>query len=311
MKDSYFKNKPKLFILLISIAVVSILIRLLVNYNFDKTALLYIGIPFLVSLILIKIRNPNTSSSWKKLYINRLIDAFIIMFGSSIVLFEGFVCVVMFIPIYLIILLLMFLTEAFRQRAKKKGRGSLSVHILPLIIVISAFEGVNPEISFDRDETVTVSRVVQRSITDIKQNLVKPMNLQKSRPWFLTLFPMPYDIKAGSLEAGDIHEINFKYYRWFVTNLHEGRMLLEISQVSDNRIKTTFLEDTSYIAKYVSLKGTEIQLDKVDDAHTRITLIINYKRELDPYWYFSPIERYGISKTASFLITEVIARETL
>lgn len=311
MKNAVFKNKTKLFFILISIAIVSILIRLLIEYKFDKTALLYVGIPFLVSLILIKIRKPDNILSLRKQYINRLIDAFIIMLGSSVVLFEGFVCVAMFIPIYLIIILIMFLIEAFRERAKKKGRSSLNFHIFPLIIVISAFEGVNQEISYDRNESVTVSRVVQRSIPDIKQNLVKPMNLQKSRPWFLALFPMPYDIKAGSLVPGDVHEINFKYYRWFVTNVHEGRMLLEISEVDNNRIKTTFLADTSYISKYMDLKGTEILLDKIDDTHTRITLIISYNRELDPYWYFSPLERYGISKTANFLITEVIARETI
>lgn len=232
------------------------------------------------------------------------------MLGSSVVLFEGFVCVVMFMPIYLFVILIIFLLDANNRRNKKRDRGALSIHVLPLLIVVSAFEGVSPEVSFDRNEQVSVTRVVQSNITSIKQNLVQPMDLQKKRPWFLTLFPMPHEIKAGSLTAGDVHEIHFKYYRWFFTNLHEGRMLLEISEVGDSHIKTTFREDSSYIANYLHLKGTEIQLDKIDDQHTRVTLTISFKRILDPYWYFSPIERYGIAKTADFIISEVMARET-
>jgi hypothetical protein len=85
--------------------------------------------------------------------------------------------------------------------------------------------------------------------------------------------------------------------------------LLKISQVEHNRIKTTFLEDTSYFSNYLRLKGTEILLDEIDSNNTRVTLRIDFERTLDPYWYFSPVSRYGVRKTAEFLITEVIAHE--
>ena len=309
MKNKYFRNKSRLVFILIMIAVSSILVRLLIEYRFDNSALLYVGIPFLIALSLIQIRDPAEPRHWKKRYLNQLIDAFIIMLGSSVLLFEGFVCVVMFMPIYLIIILVMFVINVMRERSKKQEPGTLSIHVLPLLIVVSAVEGTSPVVSFDRDEQVSVTRVVNKSIAEIKHNLMQPMNLQKNRQWFLTLFPMPYDIKAGTLSPGEVHEIHFKYYRWFFSNLHTGRMLLEISEVGANHIKTTFLDDTSYIANYLQLKGTEIQLKKITDKSTHITLSINFKRKLDPYWYFSPIERYGISKTADYLITEVIARE--
>lgn len=309
MKNEYFQYKPRLIFLMLMIAVCSIWVRLLVEYSFDNSALLYVGIPFFISLLLILIRDPVESTHWKKRYLNRLIDAFIIMLGSSVILFEGFVCVVMYMPIYLIIILVTFLLDSMRERAKKQGNSTLSAHVLPLLIVISAFEGVSPELSFNRIEQVSVSRVVHNTIPGIKHNLTQPMDLNKTRHWILSLFPMPHSIKAGSLSTGDVHEIHFKYYRWFFTNLHQGRMLLEISKVEENRIKTTFIEDSSYIANYIKLKGTEIRLEKVDKQHTRIILTIDFERKLDPYWYFSPIERYGISKIADFLISEVIARD--
>jgi len=309
MNSKYFRNKPKLITILIIIACFTVGVRLLISFNYATSALLYIGIPFLVSLILIMVRDPREPETWQKYYLNRVIDAMIIMFGSSVILFEGYLCVMMFLPIYLSVITVMFLFKSYFEYAKKKGKGTLGMHILPLIIVVSAFEGITPELSYNRDEQVTITRVVNKNIAAIKNNLIKPIDLQSNSPWFLTLFPMPSVINAETLMPGDVHEIHFDYYRWYFTNLHQGRMLLEITEVESNKIKTTFLDDTSYIASYLDLKGTEITLDKVDESHTRITLTINYKRKLDPYWYFAPVERYGITKTAEFLITEVIARE--
>ena len=309
MKNRYFKHKPRMILILITIAIASLGVRALFEYDFHESALLYVGVPFAIALLLILVRSPADEISLSRMHLNKLIDAFIIMLGSSVVLFEGFVCVAMFMPIYLIVLLLVMIADYFSQRARAKGRGSLSMHVFPLVIAFSAFEGVGPQLSLDRNEQVSVTRVVQASIADIKNNLQQPMDLQTSRPWFLHLFPMPYDIKAGTLSVGDVHEIHFRYYRWFVTNVHEGHMSLEISQVERNRIQTRFLEDTSYFSNYLRLKGTEILLDEIDPKNTRVTLRIDFERTLDPYWYFSPVSRYGVRKTAEFLITEVIAHE--
>lgn len=309
MKDRYFRNKPRIIFLLLMIAAGSLTVRVLISYRFHESALLYVGVPFLIALALVWLRDPVEDVSRRKRYVNRLIDAFIIMFGSSVVLFEGFLCVAMFIPIYLVVILIMFLFELWRERAKQSNRGTLGVYVVPLVIFMSAFEGVAPQVSFDRHEQVRASRIVQADIATIKRNLKMPIELQKSRPWFLYLFPMPYAIRAGTLRPGDVHEIYFRYYRWFVTNVHEGRMLLEISEVTDNRIRTTFLQDTSYISHYLHLQGTEITLEEIDKEHTRVTLQINFERTLDPYWYFGPVERYGVKKTAEFLIAEVVARE--
>lgn len=309
MQNRYFNHKSRVLFILMMIACASIGVRALFKYDFHQSALLYIGVPFVIALVLVLLRSPSGNISWKREYLNRLIDAFIIMLGSSVVLFEGFVCVVMFMPIYLVVMLLVFGSDYLTRRAKSKKHGMLSVHIFPLLILLSAVEGVTPKLSFHRNEQVNVTRIVPISITDIKANLLQPMNLQTARPWFLYLFPMPYAIKAGTLSVGDKHELKFRYYRWFVTNVHEGNMLLELSSVEDNYIKTTFVKDTSYISNYLKLKGTEIVMDKIDDNHTRVTLSVQYERTLDPYWYFSPITRYGVTKTAEFLIAEVIAHE--
>ena len=310
MKDSIFRQRGKFIFLLVMIGLASLGVRLLMGYDFHHSALLYVGIPFVIALVLILVR-PVGEVSWKKRYLIRLIDAFIIMFGSSVVLFEGFVCVAMFIPIYLAVMLIMFLSELIRDHLKQKRGTTFSFYLVPLLLLVSSFEGVLPQWSFERHETVSVTRVVPVGLADIKHNLQQPIHLPSSRPWFLRLFPMPYAIEAGSLQAGDVHKIHFRYYRWFVTNMHEGAMQLKIVTVNDHHIKTAFIEDTSYIANYLHLKGTEIDLHELGKNQTRVTLRFDYERTLDPYWYFAPVTRYGIRKTAEFLIKEVIAHESI
>lgn len=308
MATGIYHYRGRLIFLMIMIALASVGVRALIGYHFHQSALLYIGVPYLIALSLILFR-PVGEFSWKKRYLIRLMDAFIIMFGSSVVLFEGFVCVAMFIPIYLVVMLIMFISEWLHKHIKQKRGASFGIQLLPLLMLFSAFEGVTPQWSFERNEQVSVIRIVPMSVARIKHNLKQPMDLQTSRPWFLHLFPMPYAIEAGTLKSGDVHKIHFRYYRWFVTNLHEGNMLLQLTEVNYNYIKTTFIQDTSYFSNYLNLKGTEIFLEEINRNRTRVTLRIEYERTLDPYWYFGPVSRYGVTKSAEFLMKEVIAHE--
>ena len=110
------------------------------------------------------------------------------------------------------------------------------------------------------------------------------------------LFPMPYDIAANSLKVGDVHKVDFRYYRWFVTNVHEGSMQLVLSEVNDNYIRARFVSDTSYIANYIQLRGSEIVLEPLTTGKTKVTIRIQYHRFLDPVWYFGPLQEYAIGE---------------
>lgn len=288
------------------IGIVSVLIRLLMKYDFDRSALLYVGIPFLIAVALLFIERPSSSANWKRRYLIIVVLSLVIMLGSSVILFEGFVCVVMFMPIYFFIVLLMFLFEWLKRYRHKKHQGKNYAHLLPVLILLSAFEGVIPQYSFEREYQVVSEKVISASVDQIKEKLTQPITLNKERHWLLSLFPMPYDIDAETLNAGDVHTVHFRYHRWLVTNTHEGNMKLEISQVEDNFIRTRFVEDTSYIANYLKLHGTEIHLQPINDKQTRVTLTIKYHRFLDPVWYFGPLQEFAVGKSAEFLLEEVI-----
>jgi len=297
---SILKSRP--IIILFTVAIASVLIHVLLRSKIPGSALLYVGVPFLISIALIiftsKIENP----TWKQKFTNHIRDAFIVMMASSIILFEGFVCVLMFMPIYFGIVFLVFIVAAIDHRHKSK----MNMHILPVIVIFLSLEGVHPSLSFERYNEVSSTKIVNSSIEEIKYNLIQPVKLEDDRAWFLDLFPMPYQVDNNSLKVDSIHTIRYRYHRWFVTNTHEGETLLKISKVGSNTIRTEFIKDTSYISHYMKLHGTEIKLNPVDSNNTEVTLIIKYDRLLDPVWYFGPLQKYAIEKTADYMISKMM-----
>ncbi|NRB38075.1 MAG: hypothetical protein HRU20_06355 [Pseudomonadales bacterium] len=302
-------DKRQWLVLILLIAGFSLGVRLLSHYHFETTALLYVGMPMGIAVTLILFTGDSASVNWKLRYWNHLRAATIVMLGSSVILFEGFLCVLMFLPIYFTVVLFIFLVECIYRALKKDNKATLPVHILPLLLLASSMEGTLPQLSFPRFNEVSYSKVVDADIQQIKLNLQKPINLGEDMPAFLSLFPMPYAVEAETLKAGDIHRSYFRYHRWFVTNTHEGYMDIKLVEVGDRHIRTEVVADTSYLSNYLTLHGTLIELEPLADNKTRVTLKVSYKRKLDPAWYFGPLERFAVKQTAGYLIDKVIARK--
>ncbi|MFK7885566.1 MAG: hypothetical protein AB8G16_01765, partial [Gammaproteobacteria bacterium] len=126
--------------LLLIIGVASIVVRLLFDYRFHTSALLYIGVPYLVSVLIALLRPKESYKSLLHEYRDDVLKSLMVMLGSSILLFEGFVCVAFFLPILLLIQTAAFLIRWARQSAKKR-RGSTFVSLVPVLIVLLSLEG--------------------------------------------------------------------------------------------------------------------------------------------------------------------------
>jgi len=296
--------------LLFLIGVFSLLIRYLLDSQWGNAALLYVAVPFLVSFALFRFTGRPKKGTVFRRFLAHMRDATIIMLATSAILFEGFICVLMFMPIYYAVVCIYFAAEAFEARYKaRKDRSRLRASVVPVLIAFLSIEGLTPSTSFERENTVTRTMVINGSIDAIKANIAAPIDLPPRRNWFLSIFPNPVEVKAGSLEAGDVHTLKFVYKRWFYTNVHEGDFHLRIDEVSDRHIRTSVQKNTSYLAKYLRLKGTEIKFIPVGETQTRVELSLHYDRLLDPAWYFGPMQRYAIEESGDYLLETVIARD--
>ena len=282
--------------------------RLLVHYQSHTSALLYIGFPFVVAIAITVFTGELDKTRWINRYRRYTKFSLIVLLASSIALFEGFLCVSMFMPVYFCVVFTVFLLEYFYRWVVGRKRSTLPLHIFPLVIVASSFEGFTPALSFDRYTQVSVTKTISADIEQIKENLKAPISLGDDMPRFLALFPMPYQVQAETLQEGDIHRSDFRYHRWFFTNTHEGHLSIKLAEIGENFIRTEVVEDTSYLANYLTLHGTLIELEALVEGGTQVTLTVSYDRKLDPAWYFAPLERFGVKQTAGYLIDKVIQR---
>ena len=288
------------------IVVASIAIHLILRSDIDGSAVLYVGIPTIIAGLLLLTDRGQPSTNWKVRTLRLVKYSLIVMLASSAVLFEGFLCVVMFMPIYFGIILIIFLVRLAYEHSRSRNR--MHFHVVPLLLLVTALEGTHPDLSFNRYNEVSRSKVVNLSIGQIKQNLIKPVELDQSRHWFLALFPMPYQFEARSLTEGEVHTIHYRYHRWFVTNTHEGFTKMEVAEASDQRIRMKVLEDTSYTSNYINALGTEINLKPITAGSTEVPLTIKYERLLDPAWYFDPLQRYASGLLGEYLIGVMIEK---
>lgn len=294
--------------LLVIAGIASILIQQLGRHGLDNSALLYLAVPYSVAVLITLLRPYGKPDKWWERYISHSVSALVVFLMSSVVLFEGFICVLFFMPIYFIGVTLAFIAHGcvVAYDARKRKTYSLAI---PLLVAVLSVEGTSDVTSFDRQATATATAVTELASAELLENLATPFELPESSDWMLGLFPMPHTIEAGSLQAGDIHRVHTRYRRWFVTNTHEGVIELRIDSVSPERVAVSFVNDTSYLSTYVRLIGSEFRFTIDEHGLTNVSLTIRYERRLDPAWYFQPMQSYAMETMAAHLIEEVLIRD--
>ena len=294
-----------LFTLVIFIGVFVLCTRFLILADKFHTGLLYIAIPFALSLALYYLTPFTDGTTWKKRFWNNLRTTMIIMFAASLILMEGYVCMVMFLPIFFFITFVAFISCYIWHRCKKD---SINAYALPIIVMLLSLEGVTDATTLNRYNEVIYTQMIEADVDTIRKTISQPIKLEGDRHWILSIFPMPNYIGTVSLNEGVIRQYNFVYHRWFVTNTHRGSLNVKFSEVSDNHIKTT-IEDSSYIANYMRLHGTEFSFEPISDTQTKVTLTITFDRILDPIWYFEPLERFAVKKGAEYFVNEILGKQ--
>ena len=308
LQDRFGQKRIIMLGVLIIAGLGSLAIQLLIRSDYDRTALLYLAVPYSVAVLITLLRPYRQNDKWWEGFISHSVTALVVFLASSVVLFEGFLCVLFFMPIYFLGVTLAFIASWIAV-ARDAHRSKTYATAIPLLVAFLSLEGTSEITTFDRHNTATATATTTLSPQALLQNLAMPFELPSSDDWMLGLFPMPHRIEAGSLEVGDIHRVHTRYHRWFVTNTHEGEIELRIDSITPERVTTSFIRDTSFFSSYVRLIGTEFQFATDENGLTHVSLTVSYERRLDPAWYFQPIQQYAMKSMAAHLIEEVLIRD--
>jgi hypothetical protein len=307
--------KPRWIFVLLLIGAAALVIRGLLDSRFGHGTLLYIAVPYVLSVALFLVTRPSEQKSVRYRFWNHMRLATIIFLATSALLFEGFLCVLMFMPIYYFFVIIAFLVAWRREKREQNAMSSAAIsdvfrsHAVTAVVVVLIAEGLVPMTTVPRHQQATFVTTSRLDIATLKQNMAQPIHFSPDRHWFLKLFPLPDEVQAGSLKAGDVHRLHFTYRKWFFTNFHKGELLLRISEVSAQRVRTEIIKNDSYLSHYMKIDGTEINFTPLASGGTHIALTVKYQRLLDPVWYFGPMQHLAAKQSARYFLENIIVRQ--
>ena len=294
---------PLLFVIAASAAT----IRLLLDSNFGQGTLLYVAVPFALSIALYyMVPTIERSGVWWR-YFNHIRLATVVFLATSLLLMEGFICMLMFMPIYYFFVTIGYV---FSWLAERDQQSKLKAAAIPVLTLVLVSEGIVKSTTFGRERRATYTTETHYDIPAIKRNMAENITFREKRPWFLSVFPLPDRVEAGSLGVGHVHRLHFTYKRWIWGNNHQGEMEVRIAELGSQHVRTEILKNTSYLSHYMEIHGTEVAFTPMDGGGTRISLTVKYRRLLDPAWYFGPMQHLAAEQSARYLVESIFTRQT-
>ena len=296
--------------LLFLVGAAALTIRALLDSQFGQGTLLYLLVPFAISIGVYACTRKSQRQGIGWGYLNHLRFATIIFLSTSALLFEGFLCVLMFMPIYYLIISLGYFFLWQRDKNKDDGSASLRAYAIPTLIILLSAEGLLPATTIGRYNTASYTVITDQTVPALQRNMAVPIHFSTDRPWFLSLFPLPDQVESGTLGVGDVHRLRFTYKKWFFTNYQQGEMDIRIAEVSRHRIRTEIVRNTAYLSHYMKIDGTEVAFDPLPNGRTQVSLTVKYQRLLDPVWYFGPMQHAAAEQSARYLVENIIVRRS-
>ena len=301
---------------LLLVAFASMLVRIALSADWMRTsAVLYVLVPYLIGVaIYLFTPQPRGSGFGVRLW-NHMRVALIVMLSTSLLLFEGFLCVMMFLPIYFLFAVLVFATspalrepiniDAEAERSRIRNTFQLSaVALLVLVLSLDGVRGFGP----DRQERITRSAVLQMSPAEVQAAIIDHSYPEAGRSLWLSAFPRPVSVEARSMAVGARHVAHMEYRRWGVPllNVHRGTNVMEITRSEPHRFEARFVHDDSYMSHFMTFQKWAMDLEPLPDGRTRATLTVDYRRDLAPSWYFGPPMRAAVGDGLDYMLNTII-----
>jgi hypothetical protein len=267
--------------------------RLLSARQLEHTSLVFIGLPALIAVIVILLPR---SSSITGVILKAITLALAL---SGVMLGEGFVCILFAAPLfYLVGILIGIAADWQRKKGERDTRLNGMVMVVLLVLGPSSLEGVIPGFEFGRDATVTRTRVVAGSPSDVEAALASVPRFDRELPAFFKLgFPTPGVTGGEGLTVGAERRIEFLH-----GGHHPGSLVLRVASRTPRSVTFRPAADDSYITHWLSWRDIDVEWREIAPGRTEVTWTLRYRRRLDPAWYFAPLERYATGLAAGYLL---------
>lgn len=308
--------KPVWLRYLLLIAFATGLVRVALNVEWMReSAILYVLIPYIVGLLIYFFTpHPYGHSFGIRLW-RHMRSALIVMLATSLLLFEGFLCVLMFLPIYFVFAVVGIAvtppSEARIRLDERERQKNISdvfrLSAIPLLIIILSLDGIRG-FGPSRDVVVSRSAILDLTPEQIQANIIDHQYPDEGRTRWLSLFPRPVAVEAKSIAVGARHTAHLEYRRWGVPfiNVHRGTSVMEFTESTPTRLRANFVHDDSYLSHYMRFETWAMDLRPMDSGQTEVTITVSYERKLAPAWYFGPPMRAALRDGLDYALAEIV-----
>ena len=286
LSHSALRARRTMMAVIVALTGASMAYRVLAMTKLEHTALVFIGIPAILALLLVQVQ-PRTAKGT----VHKTVALGLCL--SGVLFGEAFVCVLMAAPLF-------FAVGALVSWGARDGLDPTDTNVkrLGLLLLLPmSLEGVLPRFELPREHEVTVSRTVAGTPAQVRDALASPMRFDAELPLFFQLgYPVPGEVAGAGVSVGDTRAIQFRHGH------HPGTLRLTVTSTKPDQVVFTATADDSYITHWLTWRRAEVSWREVAPGQTEVTWSLHYWRRLDPAWYFAPLERYGVSLAAGYLI---------
>lgn len=269
----------------------SLLFRLLIWGELQHTSLVFIGIPALMAILVALMPTPKSATG---LILKVMTLALLI---AGVAFGEAFVCILFAAPLFFLVGIVVGQLIDIARRRRPDRLDLRLLFLMGVVLTPASLEGVLAGFEFERDEVITVVRLVNASSDQIGSTLAGVPRFDRPLPLFLRLgFPTPGATSGGGLGPGASRRIEFLHGH------HPGVLTLTVVRSEPGRVSFVASDDTSYITHWLSWQSADVAWREITANQTEVQWTLRYRRRLDPAWYFEPLERYGVEQAAGYLI---------
>jgi hypothetical protein len=274
--------------LVISVSAGAFIYRLLLHQHLGQSAAMFLGIPAVLAIVLALTPKARTVTGG---ILKGITFALLII---APLLGEGYLCILVASPLfYLIGIMVGLAVDHFRSKRLT------TLSCVALLLLPMCLEGVIPQFTWNRMQTVRVSSVVVGSMDAVERALTMSPRVQTTLPPYLRIgFPRPLEAHGEGLLVGSERTIHFAG----AEGDPPGNLVMRVSESRPGYVRFATVSDGSKLTQWLLWDSSEVEWKAIDGEHTQVTWTVHFERQLDPAWYFVPWERAAVHEAAKFLI---------
>lgn len=274
--------------LIVAFTIGGVLYSLLMHHGLGHSAAMFLGIPAVLAILLALTPKAKTVTGG---ILKGITLALLIV---APLLGEGYLCILVASPLFYAVGIIVGIVVDKTRRDRSVTLSCVALVLLPL-----SLEGIIPALSFNRSQTVEVSRVVAASADTVEHQLALSPDITTRLPRTLCIgFPRPLKASGGGLEIGAMRTIHFAG----AEGDPPGDLTMRVVASQQGYVRFETVSDTSKLTQWIAWTSSEVQWKQIDGAHSLITWRVHFERQLDPAWYFAPLERAAVHEAAKYLI---------